>query len=233
MLVSCGRAKAVSGMTYAQQVLAAGAVGYWRLGESSGTIAADVLGTHDGMYVGGPTLGQPSLLASDPNTAVVFGGTQNVTIPNTTTIALSEDFSLECWFKTTNSGQNTIFLGTWRQSDSFGHGIGQNGSNIRLLFNGGGALDVSAPQIHDGSPHHVVATYTAAGGGAVVPRLYLDGVLVGTNTPVTVSSAPVTCCIASAGDSSLKFTGTLDECVVYTGVLPPATVLAHYLAGVT
>lgn len=225
-------AKPFSSFNYRQQVIAAGAVGYWRLGDSSFPNAVDQLGMHNGTYVNSPTLGQPSLLTDVSDSAVTFTGTENITIPNTTTIALNINFSLECWFKTVASGQNTIFLGTWRQSDSFGHGIGQNGSNIRLLFNGGGALDVSAPQIHDGSPHHVVATYTDNGGGSVVPRLYLDGALVGTNTPVTVSSAPVTCCIASAGDSSLKFTGTIDECVIYGGVLSAAQILANYNKGI-
>ncbi|MFL5821041.1 MAG: hypothetical protein ACJ76S_10225, partial [Solirubrobacteraceae bacterium] len=57
-------------------------VGYWRLGETSGTVASDVKGAHPGEYEGGVTLGVPGLISGDPNTAVFFDGTSgDVTVP--------------------------------------------------------------------------------------------------------------------------------------------------------
>ncbi|MBE3072480.1 MAG: PKD domain-containing protein, partial [Acidobacteria bacterium] len=40
-------------------------LGYWRVGEASGTNAADVMGANDGTYVGSPTLGVAGLLTGD------------------------------------------------------------------------------------------------------------------------------------------------------------------------
>ena len=56
---------------YRAAVLADSPLAYWRLGETSGTVAHDETGNgHDGTYVGGVTLGQPGALTGDANTAV-------------------------------------------------------------------------------------------------------------------------------------------------------------------
>src|SRR5207302_5332266 len=47
-------------------------VHYWRLGEGSGSTAADSQGNATGTYKGGVTLGAQGALAGDPNTAVGF-----------------------------------------------------------------------------------------------------------------------------------------------------------------
>ena len=54
------------GPTYSQQVLADTPAAYWRLGEASGTTAADSSGANrTGRYLNTPTLGQPGALAGD------------------------------------------------------------------------------------------------------------------------------------------------------------------------
>jgi hypothetical protein len=56
-------------------VLADQPIGYWRLGETSGTTAADSSGyQRSGIYVNAPTLGAASLLSSDPNALVRLNG---------------------------------------------------------------------------------------------------------------------------------------------------------------
>lgn len=210
-------------------------VAYWRLGENSGLTAIDEIGNHDGIYVNSPTLGVAGLINDSSNTACRFLGTQNVVIPNTTTIKLTHTFSLEAWF-TSTAQQNSFFIATWRQSDSTGHGIGLYLNNIRLIYNGGGALDINAPQIHDGLRHHVVATYTsvnfAFGVDNVIARLYLDGVLVGTTGIVGLSNNTTNCCIGSAGDSTLKYVGVIDEVAIYGRVLSSIEVFENYRSGV-
>ncbi|HET9437495.1 MAG TPA: hypothetical protein VFO64_04785, partial [Gaiellaceae bacterium] len=51
--------------TYRGEVLADGPAGYWRLGEASGTAAADETGTNEGTYQNGVTLGQAGVLLAD------------------------------------------------------------------------------------------------------------------------------------------------------------------------
>src|SRR5215204_2208436 len=59
---------------YADNVLADSPASYWRLGESSGTVAADAAGNNPGVYTGGVTLGVPGGLANDLNTSASFDG---------------------------------------------------------------------------------------------------------------------------------------------------------------
>lgn len=62
-------------MAYHTTVLGhANVVGYWRLGESSGTTAADETTTLPLTYSGSPTFGTTSLLDDTSNTAVTFDG---------------------------------------------------------------------------------------------------------------------------------------------------------------
>jgi len=60
---------------YSVAVAADSPIAWWRLGESSGTNAADSSGnSRDGTYAGTPTLGAPGY-TRDGNTAVTFNGT--------------------------------------------------------------------------------------------------------------------------------------------------------------
>ena len=60
---------------YGSAVMQDQPLAYWRLGESSGTLAADFSGnTRDGNYNGGVTLGQPGAVSGDPDTASLFNG---------------------------------------------------------------------------------------------------------------------------------------------------------------
>jgi hypothetical protein len=93
---------------YKTEVLALGPVGYWRLGEASGTNAADELSTNDGTYTNTPTLGQVGSLALDTDTAVLFASASSeyVTMGD---IALFDfeynlPFSVSAWVKTSSSG---------------------------------------------------------------------------------------------------------------------------------
>lgn len=220
-------------LDYPDLVVSEGVRGYWRLGEASGVVAADEIGGyHDGTYIGSPTLGVAGLINGDLNTACSFSGSsQRVDINNTGSIRLNENFSLEAWFKTSVSGQNTFFISSWRQSDSTGHGIGIYLNNIRAIYDGGGDLDIYTPQIYDGMKHHVVATYTGSSPNIVV-RLYLDGVLVGiSSTLISVTNNSPFIRLAAAGDASLLYIGVIDEVAIYSGVLTPAQILAHYNLG--
>lgn len=60
-----------------------GLVGYWRLGESSGSsVACDFLGHDDGSYLGGFSLGVPGAIFGDSDTAVSLdGSTGQVSVP--------------------------------------------------------------------------------------------------------------------------------------------------------
>lgn len=67
--------------SYQADIVAAGPLGYWRLGESSGTTAFDNWGGNDGAY-NSVTLGTAGALLGDPDTAATFDGASSyVAIP--------------------------------------------------------------------------------------------------------------------------------------------------------
>lgn len=62
----------ISSAAYADVIMSLSPIGYWRLGETSGTVALDSSGNgQNGTYTGGYTLGRPSLISSDSNDASV------------------------------------------------------------------------------------------------------------------------------------------------------------------
>jgi hypothetical protein len=73
-----------------------GLLGYWRLGESSGTTAADSSSAgHNGTYTGGFTLGQPGAILGDSNTSVALNGTTGkVALPS---LGTASDWTIQGW----------------------------------------------------------------------------------------------------------------------------------------
>src|SRR3954463_8284562 len=60
---------------YPDVVRAGAPVSYWRLGETSGTVAADQQApSNPGTYLGGVGLGAPGALVGDPDRAAAFDG---------------------------------------------------------------------------------------------------------------------------------------------------------------
>ncbi len=68
---------------YRLLILKAKPVGYWRLGETSGTAAGDETGNqHSGKYVGKPKLGEPGAIFGDSNSSVTLHGKSFIEIPD-------------------------------------------------------------------------------------------------------------------------------------------------------
>src|SRR5690349_19830117 len=66
-------ASPTSAPTYIAAGRSDGPVGYWRMGETTGTIMADQSSHgNNGVYQGGFTLGQPAAIAGEGDTAVAF-----------------------------------------------------------------------------------------------------------------------------------------------------------------
>ena len=85
-------------ITYANAVLADNPIGYWRLGESSGTTAlnSSAFG-RNGTYNGGVTLGLPGAIPADSNTAAGFNGSTAFVSVAGSPFNLANNFTLEAW----------------------------------------------------------------------------------------------------------------------------------------
>ena len=180
-------ASSSAGASYSTTILADAPTHYYRLGEASGTSAADSSGNgRTATYLGGVTLGQPGAIPNNPNTAASFdGGANRLQLPAGFD-AFPNGFSFE-------TGLTPLQPATTPTSSSWGTGAFSN--NI-LFFRVGGTSSIGF-QVYNGSAggtvvqasnvlelnrwQHLAVTMTAA--GAVT--IYKNGIAVATgNTTV-------------------------------------------------
>jgi hypothetical protein len=226
------------GTTYETKILStSGLISYWRLGESSGTSAADSFGTNTGTYRNSPTLGQSGAIVGDTDTAVKFAraSSQDVTIPDSASLHFtSGPCSVEFWFKfTTSDGTNSV---AFAQNVNGGPLVEANGpaaGGWRFYSNGIGAGVVSSINITDTTTwHQFVGTVDASNNY----KIYIDGVdrttFVGTPAFGYGGTSNSTGIASDGGGTPYEpFNGSIDEVSLYKVVLTPAQVLDHYNTG--
>lgn len=214
---------------------------FWRLDEASGTVVDDqTANNRNGTLVSTTSSwSQRGALASEP-----YGTALSTTVARVnanTAVAGPTAFSVEAWIKTSSTTGGRIL--------GFGNATGSTNSTTidrqlylaptgRVYFGIGSAKTtvVSTAAVNNNAWHHVVGTYATGTNGM---KLYVDGVLQG-QTTATVQSftgywrAGAELMSGWTGNpSNANYDGTLDELAVYTKVLTPTRVQAHYTAGTT
>lgn len=217
-------------MSYESEVLADAPLAYWRLGELSGTTAADASGNaRHGTYTAtGVTLAQAGALPGEAPAAARFdGSTGNLFASG---VALSgSSFSLECFEKLAASPGFWMLFGQGTTSSRAGLHCGYRNSGSVTLGLYSDDLDVPAPG-DVGVWHHWVFTFDAS---TRVQTIYLDGVQRGSQrTAGGVYTGTGTFYVAGQWDGGARYNGTIDEVAVYGTALSPSRVSAHYGAAV-
>ncbi|WP_348770178.1 PKD domain-containing protein, partial [Arthrobacter sp. E3] len=204
---------------------------YYRLGDTTGTTAADSSPAGaSGSYVGGVTKGAPGAIAGTTDGAAVFNGS-NGFVASQKSFVNPTVYSLEVWFKTTTTrGGKLIGFGdkaTGNSSSYDRHVYMQNdGTLVFGAYTGVQNVITSPNAYNDGGWHHVVATQSSAG-----MVMYVDGVSVGTNPQTAAQSYTGYWRIGGDvtwGSTSNYFAGTIDEAAVYPAALTAAQVANHY-----
>jgi len=206
---------------------------YWRLGESSGTVAADSgpLGVA-GTYYNGVTKGTTGALAGVASTAATFNGS-NGQVVSTSSFNNPTTYSEELWFKTTTTnGGKLIGFGdsTSGLSGSYDrHVYMETGGQLTFgVWTGQTNTITTAASFNDGAWHHMVATQSSDG-----MKLYVDGTLRGTNSQASAQAYSGYWHVG--GDVTWGpqpwFAGAIDEVAVYSSVLTPTQVQQHYQLG--
>jgi len=213
---------------YATKILGTtGLVGYWRLGETTGTVACDTKSGTDGTYQPGTTLGRPGAIPGDPDTAVELDGSTGwVSAPDRTALDVGDRFTVEAWVRrgALSTMENQVIASK------------QNGSWV-LMFDPSNQIVLRRSNVADAASsvaavtdtttwHHVVATKS---GSSV--HLYLDGADV--TGPVTNQTMVDNTEQLAIGRSSgvASFAGSIDEVAVYNAALTSAQVANHFAAG--
>jgi hypothetical protein len=207
----------------------AGLVAHWRLGESSGTTAADTTGSYNGTYLNGPTLGSPGAITSDPSTSVTFNGTnQRVKLPS---VPSAGDFSIEGWTYLTNPNvnNNTVYGGS---------------GTVRLLARPGtGSYPYAAyAGVYLNGTEYYLQTKSSASdintwvywvltrqGGTLT--LYRNGIQIAqrTDLPAT-ATANLNGYIAAQNNGAYYLTGRVQDVAVYSRALSSTDVSNAYVA---
>jgi concanavalin A-like lectin/glucanase superfamily protein len=228
--ITAGEDKTFTPPTYATAIASDNPISYWRLGETSGTNAADERAANPGTYQNSPTLGTTSLLATDTaNKAVSFDGTNDsVQVSNSTSLQPTSSISLEAWIKPTSLPTAGSFTTILNKTEAFA--LQFNGPKLELRINQGEAKQrLQAPEgtIVAGQAYYVVGTYDGT-----TQRLYVNGALVAsaalTGSFNTNTNALY---IGSSDGSGNLFKGTIDEPAVYSAALSAAKIEGHYEAG--
>lgn len=217
---------------YDDEVLADTPLVYYRLGETSGSTAADSSGngrdaTYD--FASGEVIPVAGLLATDVDGAVQA--------PDTTSNVFRFDAgsafvtgltaaTLEGWYLG-GSGHNGRIIADDSSSDSLFEILAEDLHHYGLRLNYGnaagdswGSFDVPAALANDGAPHHLALTWD----GTTVTA-YLDGTAVGTG------ALTGTLDFRYVYGNAVRDTMVVDEVALYGAALSPERVAARYAAG--
>jgi hypothetical protein len=218
------------GSTFADLATALAPTAWWRLGEASGTTAADGRGVQDGSYVNTPTLGVAGY-ATSGNTGVTFASasTEYVDVPDNAAWDVgTADFSIHLALK----------LASWPGAVQtlFARGNGAGGGDYRInlatvtnrlqfkLVNVSYNFDAGFTMAD--SAWHAIGLSVDRSGNAT---MYVDGASIGTADVSAQVATNVTgsrkACIAGESDPSVaaQLNGSLDEVMLWNGTLIAGT----------
>jgi Concanavalin A-like lectin/glucanases superfamily len=193
------------------------ATAHWRLGETSGTVAADEQGMADGTYAGGPGLGARGALSFDADPSVRFDG-----VDDEMYAAAPATGTLEGWFFWEGG------VAVMRDSTSSGGWILAFDSSGRVAYRVAGttfATPLATADVRDGW-HHLALSVA---GGATA--FYVDGAPVHSGTGAGTAAPAMPWHVMRNGTTTQYTRGRADEVAVYDVPLPAATVRAHFEAG--
>jgi hypothetical protein len=225
-----------AGLVYPDFVMEDQPAGYWRLGETTGTMVADTSG-HNlvGSYSGGVSLGATGAVSGDSNSAATFDGTSGSAALGDSALLQTANVSVEAWVKTTASGAGTQQVVRKRL---YGYSLQvDTGTGLPGFWVYSGSLNTAQKtlvtgtgRVTDGTWHHLVGTYDGSN-----VELYVDGGVAGTVAAVVsggLTYQPGGVAIGRDGDyAGAYFQGSLDEVAIYPTALSATRIATHFTAG--
>ena len=206
--------------------------GYWRLGEQSGSTAADSAGNNVATIKGGVTLGIGGAIV-DPNLAMSLdGSTGYLSVADNSALDMTGDLTIEAWVKPTVTNKSMAILqkssGSAYSSWQYRLGVTSGGLWRGTVFIGGTNYTVTAPD----PPSTSAWTYLVLTRSGSTLTLYVNGVAVASSTASgAINTSSGILAIGRAGSSSSDyFNGSVDEVAVYPSALSPAQIANHYSA---
>jgi hypothetical protein len=216
--------------SYSQVVCNDSPVGYWRLGETTGTTFKDRTTPALNAWSGGVTLGVPGAIPGDSNSAVRFA-----------TGSYTSRFISAPWYGYGRFARKGLTAEIWaRASDAWGgyllsregqfalrqSPLGNGRYDAILKINGTTYTINGTTNKTDGSWHHVAVTYDGSDA-----RLFVDGTLDGSlsiaGTIGWGTEQPLFIGNAATNQPSWNFPGDLDEAAIYNEPLSQSILTSH------
>jgi hypothetical protein len=231
-------------VSYAQTVIADNPVGYWRLNETSGSVAHDSWGGHDGQFFN-VSLGQFGYHTNDPDFAAGFGilapsdsYVGNIQGIDFSTFGNNSAFTIEAWVKagpqTMDAGVVTCGYGSGGEEFNLDTGGGSHAFRFSVRDSLNVAHNASGNVVPNNSWQHVVGVCDEPNGAV---RLYVNGINNANTTianGVQMGTDPVSIGSRRGGYATTytsQFVGTIDEVAIYGYALNPTQILNHYMTG--
>ncbi len=224
---------------YRDVILGDNPIMYWRLGETSGTIAYDETANHrDATYIHQPFLGLHGAIANDTNTSVGFNGCNfcNQYVGWIPTSSYSGAFTVEAWVKEKQINPVETFFDTRTKTADFSFDFkfdtlaGKEihfdvGDGTQWLSNSSVPFDFKRNVWY-----YVAAVVTTTGA-----TYYVDGSAIGSvtysGTPLLFDPAHKVQIGTNTRYDSESFYGPIDEVAVYGYALTADQIAAHYAIG--
>ncbi|CAE6868353.1 hypothetical protein R75461_08423 [Paraburkholderia nemoris] len=213
---------------YQQVILADGPYAYWRLNETSGTVAADSSGNgRDGSYVGGFSLASAALVPStDEEYAALDGSTGYVNITPAANFCAGTDWTIEMWVNFAAMGAKGASLLCFFALTGFSFYASGNGIDYQPKSGYAASAWAGLP-LAVGTPKHIVLS---ARGANYAGTLYFNAAA---HTGSSVYAPGISTLLGIGLPSSYMnyMNGCVGEVALYDHALSAQQVRNHWLAG--
>jgi len=226
----------VPDLAYRDVVLADHPVGYWRLGEPTGTTAADTIGRHHGTLRNGVRLGLPGAIERDPDTAARFvpADQTRIEIPYARALNSSQG-TFELWVQPSLPAPGRrVMLAARTEQPARGLSFEAGADGTWQFWSGrGGSAGwdiLRGPLLEGGRWTHLAATWDGS-----TKRFFVDGLEVASSKleHMPNESRPLRLGAGATDDptGNFFFAGDLDEVACYEQPLSPERILVRYAIG--
>jgi hypothetical protein len=215
----------------ASKSLPAGLVALWR-GETNGQ---DSIGTSHGILMNGASFA-PGISGQG---FLLDGNNDFIRIPDSPALHLSNELTVELWFKRADSSSYGVLIDK-RNFSSCNYGVTMAPDwGFQLYYDAGAGFRILFSQVPSADVfHHMAGTYRQVDDNHVELKTYIDGQLVVTGTfsgnlNNSFNSDPLAIGADRDGLGGTFFRGVIDEVALYSRALSASEIESNYTAIVT